>query len=57
MAAHDIGKAINPPMLRGQIFGGMTMGMGYAVSEEILIRDGIIENTNFNGYKRYKACE
>ncbi|MBN2009319.1 xanthine dehydrogenase family protein [candidate division KSB1 bacterium] len=51
VAAHDIGKAINRSGLLGQIYGGMTMGMGYALSEEIISENGIIITTNLNKYK------
>ncbi len=34
-AAHDVGKAINPGIVEGQIEGGVLMGVGYALSEEI----------------------
>jgi xanthine dehydrogenase molybdenum-binding subunit len=34
-AAHDVGKAINPVIAEGQIEGGVLMGVGYAISEEI----------------------
>lgn len=36
LAAHDIGKAIHPQMTKGQIYGGVQMGIGMALSEEIL---------------------
>jgi xanthine dehydrogenase molybdenum-binding subunit len=35
-AAHDVGKAINPVIVEGQIEGGVLQGVGYAVSEEIV---------------------
>ncbi|MEA4900283.1 xanthine dehydrogenase family protein molybdopterin-binding subunit [Desulfitobacterium sp.] len=38
-AAHDVGKAINPVIVEGQIEGGVLMGVGYAVSEEIRYDD------------------
>lgn len=34
-AAHDVGKAVNPMIVEGQIEGGVLMGVGYATSEEI----------------------
>jgi len=35
-AAHDVGKAINPMATRGQIYGGIAMGMGLALMEEFI---------------------
>ncbi|AET67789.1 aerobic-type carbon monoxide dehydrogenase, large subunit CoxL/CutL-like protein [Desulfosporosinus orientis DSM 765] len=51
LAAHDIGKAINPGMVEGQIQGGVQMGIGYALYEEIQIgKNGRILT---NGLKNY----
>ena len=41
VAAHDVGKAINPTLLEGQIEGGVHMGLGHALTEELVIQDGI----------------
>jgi len=40
VAAHDVGKAINPSNVEGQIEGGIVMGMGYALTEKFSVRDG-----------------
>lgn len=48
--SHDVGKAINPIGITGQIEGGFVQGMGYAVYEEIKMRDGRILTDNFNTY-------
>lgn len=40
IAAHDVGRAINPNGVEGQIEGGVVMGMGYALTEEFAVRDG-----------------
>ncbi|SJZ91648.1 molybdopterin-dependent oxidoreductase [Selenihalanaerobacter shriftii] len=40
IAAHDVGKAINPKGVEGQIEGGVSMGVGYALSEEFYLKDG-----------------
>lgn len=48
----DAGKVINPELARIQMLGGMTMGMGAALTEEILFDErGRIKNPNFNTYK------
>ncbi len=49
-AAHDVGRAINPANVKGQIYGGVSMGLGYGVMEEIETDQGYIENTNFDEY-------
>lgn len=36
LAVHDVGRAINPRLLRGQIYGGVQMGVGMALSEELV---------------------
>lgn len=47
IAAHDAGKIINPNLFEGQIEGSVHMGLGYAISEELVLKDGIPETTNF----------
>lgn len=41
IAVHDVGKALNRVAIEGQIEGGVMMGLGYALSEEFVMRDGI----------------
>ncbi len=41
LAAHDVGRAINADLCRGQIEGAVHMGLGYAISEELLCKDGM----------------
>jgi xanthine dehydrogenase molybdenum-binding subunit len=41
VAAHDVGRAINPVLCAGQIEGGVHMGLGYALSEDFPCTDGI----------------
>jgi CO/xanthine dehydrogenase Mo-binding subunit len=55
VAAHDVGCAINPMLLEGQVYGGVIMGLGYALSEEVMIKDGQIKNPNFRDYKLFTA--
>lgn len=40
VAAHDVGRAINPNGVEGQIEGGVVMGMGYALTEEFTVENG-----------------
>jgi CO/xanthine dehydrogenase Mo-binding subunit len=48
--AQDVGKAINPQAVAGQIEGGTAQGLGLALMEEIQIRDGLITNASFTDY-------
>lgn len=41
VAAHDVGKAVNPKNVEGQIEGGVVMGMGFALTEDYKIEDSI----------------
>jgi CO/xanthine dehydrogenase Mo-binding subunit len=50
VAAHDIGKAINPTLAEGQIEGGSLQGLGFALTEELHLRDGVILNPRFATY-------
>ena len=49
-AAQDVGKAINPQAVEGQIEGGTAQGLGLALMEEIQTRDGLITNASFTDY-------
>ena len=49
-AAQDIGKAVNPQAVEGQIEGGTAQGLGLALMEEIQTRDGLITNASFTDY-------
>jgi xanthine dehydrogenase D subunit len=48
--AQDVGKAMNPDAVVGQIQGGTAQGMGLALMEEIVISDGKIRNPSFTDY-------
>ena len=41
IAAHDIGRALNPALLRGQVEGGVHMGLGMALTEAFEVEDGV----------------
>jgi CO/xanthine dehydrogenase Mo-binding subunit len=50
--AHDVGKAINPLGIEGQIEGGVTsIGLGYALMENLILRGGKVQNPNFTDYR------
>jgi CO/xanthine dehydrogenase Mo-binding subunit len=44
VAAHDIGRAINPQLLEGQIHGGPTQGVGWTLMEEMVLEDEKLSN-------------
>jgi len=48
--AQDVGKAVNPQAVKGQIEGGTAQGLGLALMEEIQTRDGLITNASFTDY-------
>ncbi len=48
--AQDVGKAINPQAVEGQLEGGAAQGLGLALMEEIQVRDGVIKNASFTDY-------
>ncbi len=50
-AAHDTGKAIHPSNCVGQIEGGVSMGLGYALYEEFMFRGAELMNPSFLNYK------
>jgi selenium-dependent xanthine dehydrogenase len=41
IAAHDVGRAVNPALCEGQIEGSIHMGLGYALTEELRLTDGM----------------
>jgi CO/xanthine dehydrogenase Mo-binding subunit len=49
-AVAEIGKAIHPAMARGQIDGGTAQGLGYALLEEVVMRDGRMANCQLTNY-------
>ncbi|HHY38500.1 MAG TPA: molybdopterin-dependent oxidoreductase [Clostridia bacterium] len=59
VAAHDVGKAINPLLVEGQIEGGIQMGLGYALTEELVLdpATGRVTNAHLKRYKMFRAEE
>jgi CO/xanthine dehydrogenase Mo-binding subunit len=56
-AAHDVGRVLNRLGLEGQIEGGIVMGQGYALSEDMIFRQGKLMNPAFRDYKLITAPE
>jgi CO/xanthine dehydrogenase Mo-binding subunit len=50
VACHDVGRAIDPMRVEGQIHGGAVQGIGYALSEEVRYVDGVCGSTLFADY-------
>ncbi|MBX3395636.1 MAG: xanthine dehydrogenase family protein molybdopterin-binding subunit [Phycisphaerae bacterium] len=50
IACHDVGRAINPQSVAGQMVGGATQGIGMALMEEVVMKEGRMLNPNFTDY-------
>ncbi len=50
VACHDVGRAINPAAVVGQIQGGSAQGLGYALMEEVIVEDGVIQTPSLSEY-------
>jgi xanthine dehydrogenase D subunit len=50
VTAQDVGKAVNPQAVLGQIHGGTAQGVGLALMEEIQVVDGVVRNPSFTDY-------
>lgn len=55
--AQDVGKVLNPLLLDGQIHGGIMQGVGYALTEELIFKEGELLNPNFHNYKMLTAAD
>ncbi|MCK8615319.1 xanthine dehydrogenase family protein molybdopterin-binding subunit [Gordonia sp. C13] len=52
VVAQDVGRAINPAMIRGQVRGAVTQGVGYALFEEVRVdQSGHVLDTGFESYR------
>jgi xanthine dehydrogenase D subunit len=49
-SCQDVGTVINPAQLLGQIEGGIAQGLGFALMEEVIVRDGLIRNPDLQDY-------
>jgi len=55
--AHDVGRVLNRLGIEGQIEGGIVMGQGYALTENLIVEDSVVRNPNFRDYKLVTAPE
>jgi CO/xanthine dehydrogenase Mo-binding subunit len=56
-AVAEIGRAVHPLMARGQIEGGTAQGIGYALLEEVVMRDGVMANATLTNYIIPTPCD
>jgi 4-hydroxybenzoyl-CoA reductase subunit alpha len=56
-AAHDCGRALNPVSVEGQIIGSVWMGMGQALTEEMVWKDGMLMNAGMLEYRSPSSAE
>ncbi len=57
VAAHDAGKIMNPLLFEGQIEGGVHMGLGYALTEDLPMKDGFLLSERMRDLKILRAHE
>ena len=57
VSAHDVGRALNPGAAEGQVHGGIHMGLGYALSEKLVVEEGQILTQSFMDYAVLKAAD
>jgi xanthine dehydrogenase molybdenum-binding subunit len=55
--AHDVGRVLNRLGIEGQIEGGIVMGQGYAITEDLIVENGVVRNPGFRDYKLVTAPE
>jgi 4-hydroxybenzoyl-CoA reductase subunit alpha len=56
-AAHDCGRALNPVAVEGQVIGSVWMGLGQALEEEMVWKDGLLMNPGLLEYRSPSAAE
>src|SRR5271168_5055730 len=56
-AAHDCGRALNPVAVEGQVIGSVWMGLGQAIEEEMIWKDGLLMNPGLLEYRSPSAQE
>ncbi len=56
-AAHDCGRALNPVAVEGQVIGSVWMGLGQALQEELVWKDGLLMNPGMLEYRSPSSAE
>jgi 4-hydroxybenzoyl-CoA reductase subunit alpha len=56
-AAHDCGRALNPVAVEGQVIGSVWMGLGQALEEEMVWKDGLLMNPGMLEYRSPSSAE
>jgi CO/xanthine dehydrogenase Mo-binding subunit len=51
VSAHDVGRAVNPTLVKGQIYGAVYTGVGFGLTEELQVVEGKVANPSFRDYK------
>jgi CO/xanthine dehydrogenase Mo-binding subunit len=57
VCANDVGRAINPMAVEGQMEGGAQMGLGYALTEELIVKEGRVLNPDFHDYRLFTSAD
>lgn len=57
VSAHDVGRALNPLAAEGQVHGGIHMGLGYALSERLVVEGGQVLTQTFMDYALLRAAD
>jgi CO/xanthine dehydrogenase Mo-binding subunit len=52
-----VGRALNPMAVEGQIEGGAQMGLGYALTEELIVKEGRVLNPDFHDYRLFTSAD
>lgn len=50
VVSSDVGQAINPLQVEGQLEGGSVHNLGYTITEEVIVKDGVVQNPNLANY-------
>ncbi len=56
-AAHDVGRVLNRLGIEGQVEGGVSMGLGYGLTEDLQVKEGRVQNPDFRDYRLITAPE